>query len=51
MKKPENVPGDTPLERMTAFAKELIAVPREEIVKREREYKQARKSRKRRAAK
>ena len=51
MKKPENVPGDTPLERMAAFAKELIAVPREEIVKREREYQAQRQRAKRKRSK
>ncbi len=51
MKKPENVQGATPLERLAAFTKKLIAVPREDVAAKEREYKTQRREKNGRRAK
>lgn len=43
---PETKPAEpTPFEKFAALTKNIVAVPREEISRREAEYKQARKAR------
>lgn len=43
---PETKPvGPTPFQKFAALTKKVVAVPREEIQRREAEYKQARKAR------
>jgi hypothetical protein len=42
-----NIPGKTPMERLTNLTKRVITVPKQEIEREERQWKSARKSRRR----
>jgi len=46
MRKPQEVADKTPMERLAAFTRKLIAVPKTEIDKRAREYDNRKRERK-----
>jgi hypothetical protein len=44
-----NVPGKTPMERLTNLTKRVIAVPKDEVEREERKWRETRKRQKRKA--
>jgi hypothetical protein len=51
MKRPQDEQTATPMERLASFTKKLIAVPKEEIDKRTREYEVRKRERRKKRVK